>query len=261
MQPAQRAEPAFTMLELLVSMILLAIAFAIVGTTLVQALSGSGTSTSGAVSDTAAARVTARFQDDIAVVESADRKARLVREQVVLDAALRQDANASSDNPAAPNASVDLEDVLIATPTRFRVQAEVDRQTTGVECVTWDATTNDTRFQIMRTVQRSGCGATISEEVLLTGRSDARGANVSPFTYRLMCNRTLCGADSLAPPATPCQPWPATSVDDRKQRRWIIGVQANFVAHAGRSATSSSANTTMNIRSREEHMWRTALGC
>jgi hypothetical protein len=44
-------------------------------------------------------------------------------------------------------------------------------------------------------------------------------------------------------------------------RRWIVAVQAQFVANSGRTAVNGRSGTTINIRSREEHMWRTALGC
>jgi hypothetical protein len=75
-----------------------------------------------------------------------------------------------------------------------------------------------------------------------------------------MCHRTLC-VGSSAPAAQPCAPWVLASVGDLKRKRWIVSVQAQFVANSGRHAVNGRAGTTINLRSREEHMWRTALGC
>jgi hypothetical protein len=247
------------MIELIVAMVLLAIVIALVGDSFLRAVSGAEFASSGAASDAAIARAVGKFQDDLAVTETADRTARLVREQASLDAALRQGVAAPSDDPTI-NRAVDLEDVLQATPTLVQLQADVDRARAGAECVTWRATTSGDRYEVTRTVQGQGCAGASETEVVFKGAAQASGAVTQPFSYRLMCNRSVCGAASQAPSSSPCATWVQTTVNGA-QRRWITAVQAQFVANTGRSGTNGKSGVSMNIRSRHDHMWKTALGC
>lgn len=253
-------EYGFTMIEMIIAMVLLSIAMGLVGSALVNALSGSSVSTSGAIADSEIAKVTARFQDDLAVAETDDRAANLVREQLVLDNALRNDADASSDDPNSSNTNVDLEDIVVATPTMVQFKAEVVRATPGAECVTWEAKTAGSAYMIVRTVGNAGCAGGTAE-VVAKGRSDSSGIVLEPFSYDLRCHRTLCVGSGATSASTPCAAWNATSVTGRRDLRRIVAIRAKFTTNQGKNATDGHSGALMNIRSRQTHQWTTALGC
>lgn len=257
-------ERGFTLIELLVAMVLMAVVLGIVGTALVSSISGSGSASAGALSDAAITRTVDRMADDIASAETADRAAGLVRDQDGLNAALRQGTDLVSSDPGlAVQRVVDLEDVVEATPTRFRVKADVvGGAADGIECVTWEAITTGTAYEVVRTVQRACGGAQIDRRVMLRANAAAAGVNPSPFSYRLMCHQTTCvGSSAVA--AAPCRPWLGTTVSSSRDLRRIVGISATFTTNqnSGRSVAEGRGVVSMTIRSRDTGAWRTGLGC
>jgi prepilin-type N-terminal cleavage/methylation domain-containing protein len=65
-----RSERAFTLIEVIVAMVLMAIAVALVCYGVVSALNSSSKARTGAVSDAAMSRVSQQFSADIAAAES-----------------------------------------------------------------------------------------------------------------------------------------------------------------------------------------------
>lgn len=258
---SERSERGFTLVELIVAMVLLSIALSIVAAVVVQAIQGSGGARAGALSDAAIASAAAALADDVARATTPDRRDNLLRDPADLAAALRRNEVAYSSNPADSGRVLDIDDVLLASPTELRVRSDVDA-TAGVECVTWRATVAGA-FELRRMVDTAGaCGqGRLSSRVMLRStRPAAANVDTSPFRYRLVCNRRSCPG-SGASAAAPCRPWASENVA-AANRRWVVGVDAVLgTVTEGRSVASGHGSVRIAIRSRDTAAYRQGLGC
>lgn len=247
------------MIELIIAMVLLAIALGLVMTGLLSALNGSGGVQAGAISDASIGRVTASFADDVARAQTLGRSEGLLRDEVQLAKAVRSGGSVISSDPANPEA-VDIDDVVSATSSSFTIWADVTGDK-GVECVTWTAGTSSGRYEVVRAVHATCGGAELERQVMLRAAANAEGMNLQPFSYDLVCNASLC-VGSGATAKAPCRPWNETSVAGT-QRRWIVGIKAAFstVSQQGKSAANGAGAVEMSIRSRDIEIYRSALGC
>lgn len=260
-------ERGFTMIELLVAMVLLAIALAMVSTVLIQALSGGSSGRAGSVSDAAVARTMSALQDDLGAALTADRRDARLRDPDEFATAVRTGAPAFSSDPSSPGA-VDLDDVVTATPTMLEMIGDF-APNPGYECVSWQATTSSgsgsgSGYQLMRMVgPASSCGSgSISSRRMLHAPAGASGVNAAPFSYELVCNQTLCAADPGADASAPCRPWITTGAVATARRRWVVGVVASLTQVSGSTNSAQSAGTMKaSITSRRSDSYRQALGC
>jgi prepilin-type N-terminal cleavage/methylation domain-containing protein len=261
--PRAKGHAGFTLIELVVAMVLLSLVVAMVGTVIIKALSGSSTSRAGALSDAAVARTVEALQNDIARAVTQHRDEGRLRDPMEFANAVRSNQPAHSSNPADNNLLLDIDEVVLATPTELRLRANV-ANSAGYECVTWSATTTAGTFRLIRRVASatSMCGtAGLGEKTFLSAPAGLKGVVTSPFSFEMLCNRTLC-AGSEASPAQPCRPWQRTTAVPAGQRRWVVAINARFragSAEGGGSAADGTVSTA--IRSRDTEQYRTALGC
>lgn len=250
------------MIELLVAMVLMTIAFGMVAAGVISAFQGSGSARAGSISDAAVARASGALGDDVSRAETLGRSQGLLRDPAELAAAVRSGTFDPMSSDAGTAGPVDIDEFVVATPTRLVVLADV-MTTPGVECVEWESAVVGADYRIQRTVLPPTCaGDALDRRVLLDAPAAATDVVKTPFSYELVCNRGLCGADSKAAAATPCRPWNQNSVSG-KRLRWIVGVRATFssVSVEGKAVSRGSGTVKMSARSRDTQMYRTALGC
>lgn len=259
---AAERQLGFTLIEVLVAMVLLAIAVGIVGTIVVQAVVGFRGANSGAVSDSAVTRSVDALTSDVAAAVTPDRRDNRLRDATEMSVFVRTGAVASASNQTTGESMpIDIDDLTMATPTQFRLKADVDR-TPGTECVTWIAQTIGTTFTVERRVDPwNGCGGgSLSKKTYISAPSTAAGLDTTPFTYQLICNRTVCPGSS-ASLAQPCRPWAVEGTVSAAQLRWVIRVDATFTQVAADGATGGEGATGVALRSRDTESYRKALGC
>ncbi|MCB0880345.1 MAG: type II secretion system protein [Thermoleophilia bacterium] len=265
-------EHAFTMVELIVAMILLAVATALVVGGVMSGLRSSGAASAGSISDAAIARFSEQFVADVAGAETTDRIVGRVRDPFEFADAVRTGAAITSTEPATAGDRVDIYDVQQATSDTVVLMSDVlaDRSEDPAvdppaECVTWQVTRGGSPQHVTytRTVRETCGGAVVDSRVILDMPADVDGVNDDPFSYQLQCNLTDC-APTGAPAGTarPCGTWTRSSVTGAK-RAWIVGIQANVTTGTtqGRSAASSTQQQLIGIRSRTTSEYARALGC
>ncbi|MCZ4495798.1 MAG: hypothetical protein JWM25_381, partial [Thermoleophilia bacterium] len=128
-------ERGFTLLEIMIALVLFSIAAALVTSVFVNALGGSGASRTGAVSDAAIERTTAALRDDVARAITEDRANSRLRDPSEFQSAVRTNAVARSTDPETAGATLDIDDVVVATPTQLALRVDAASTAAGVECV------------------------------------------------------------------------------------------------------------------------------
>ncbi len=191
MSGAARHERGFTLLEMVVVLVLLALASMVMFPSVVSMLRA-GTRSAALSASSGDGRIAER----------------LVEHDVRGAAAAR--SNGSRPDAGTPTSSVidalnapsrDLHDVLEATPTRLRIWSEALRSSPGPEIVTWElredaseCSTQTPNWCVVRTVEPS-VGATLSEVVTRGRTAFPQGIPNNPCsgatpTKRLFCYRT-----------------------------------------------------------------------
>lgn len=255
----------FTLVELIVGILLLAIALTFIARPILDGLGGSSHADSAAVVEGEISNTAAKLRRDLAAAGAPDRNPNDVRtvEQLHSDL-MAAPGTVTSDDPARAGARIDVYDVLAATPTKLQFRADVD-PAVGSECVTYDVSTGAT-LEITRTVTAgTTCGGAVLSKDDLVPRQP-RVAGVTPagtFAYDLICSRSArdgCGGSI----SRDCQPaaTPSTSVAG-VMRNAIVSVtlSASAVERRGNSYSASSEDVSAPLRSRESSFYRRALGC
>ena len=267
--PERRDERGFTLLELMIAMILFAVAAGIVTMALISAIGGSGSARSGAVSDASIERTTAAFRDDVARAITPDRANFRLREPADFSEAVMLNTPAYSTDPSdPPGTQLDIDDITAASPRLLKLRSDTVQSVAGSECVSWYAQLVGTAFSIERRIDPStACASSttpgpgsLGKRVYLKADTRVSGVDVNPFSFDLVCRQGACPG-SAAPAAAPCRPWRVT--DASTHRRWVVGVHASLVAASvsGDSASRSESSATSVIRSRDTATYRGALGC
>ncbi|MCW2962345.1 MAG: hypothetical protein JWM90_2732 [Thermoleophilia bacterium] len=258
--PISRQEQGFTLIELIVAMVLLAIALGMVSVFVLQSISGGTGARSGAASDAAIAAATVALEDDVAAAVTEDRRSNKLRDRVEFAQAVRSNGVARSNNPSDAGRVLDIDDILVATPSELQLRADVDAAA-GVECVTWRASTTN-GYRVERLVSGAGgCGTgSLSRRTHVSAPAGVTGLTATPFSYQLLCHRSSCPG-SLAPASAPCRPWTSTNAAGG-QRRWVVGVSARFVnVTSDKAVAKASGSASIAVRSRDTESYRKALGC
>lgn len=257
---ARTHEAAFTLIEVVIAAVLLAIVLAVGTVGIVNSIGGGSHAVAGSSVDAAMARAGVMFQDDVQRAVTADRRDNLLRDPAELQRALQRNAPAYSSDPSDPRL-LDIDDVVTATPTRMQLRADVHANP-GVECVTWQATEprGTNQLRVTRSVGPS-CARfdALGSQVMFASQIDSNDVvNRRPFSYRLMCHRTQCIG---APSGVSCRAWMDANPAAR-QLRWILGAEAAFTSiSTDRSATNGNATVRGSIRSRESDTYHRGLGC
>lgn len=241
------------MVELIVAMVLLAIALAVASGAIIQQVSGSSTARAGAISDAKVARAAASFADDVAAARTLDLVGGELRDPAEFAAAVRDNAVARSSNPdpARANRPLDIDAVLQATDRELRLQVEADAMSPGTECITWRVAPG-AAFAVERLVDRTrACGAgALGREQMLSAPAEVTGIDRTPFGYELACG--ACGG------GVTCRPSPAASVP-ADRLRWITA--ATFGIDVVSGSTPGAGSSKVSIRIRDTASYRRALGC
>jgi prepilin-type N-terminal cleavage/methylation domain-containing protein len=268
-------ERAFTLIEMLVAMVLLAIAVALVSHGVLSALNASTQSRTGAISDAAMARISQQFQSDVAMAETTDRIAGRIRDPFDLERAVRRGEGVTTTDPTAPaNAVVDIYDIRAATDDRIVLLADVLPDTSQdpsvdapAECVIWDVNTSGSpaRVHYTRTIESSCGGPVVETREMLSVPANIPGIDAHPFTYRLECHPSACPGNAAPdgpPSGRPCGTWNESTVTG-KDRAWIVGVRMHVMAGAaeGHAASTTGGLVEATIRSRTTTEYASALGC
>lgn len=246
-------------------MILLSIAFGMVGTMIVNAISSSGAGSSNVASAAAISRTLQAFESDLGNAIAPGRLETKIRDLDELKGVVQDHDPARSSDPLDAGSAVEFDDVLKADRHELQLRVDTDRQA-GVECVAWTIGLVDGRQTVERTVYRAGgCGGAAIDTDTLVKLPKAVGGAESPagfFRYQYGCNRSECPGS--APAGADCRPYtaPANGVPNDR-RRWVVAVELHLEAMAqqGTSASQHKTAATASIRSRNTAEYRSALGC
>ncbi|MBC7645091.1 MAG: prepilin-type N-terminal cleavage/methylation domain-containing protein, partial [Thermoleophilia bacterium] len=269
-------QQGFTLIELMVALIILAIVVAALSKPLLGAFSTASHARSSEGAQAAVLRSADLLQADVLAARSPDRNTSRQRGVDSLSQALLRDARGSavSDDPSDLGRSFDVFDILVASRTQLRMVVEADGRNAGAECVQWDAEdTARTRQVYLRRVLYSNrnCGGRVLASDTLIPRQPwvptnigETSASVPPvFTYHLLCNPDAahCGG-RFGSSAGGCRGWNSTNVVDSGLNA-IVSLSFDMRSvemHSGAPASSRSINQ-ITFPAREATDYRRSLGC
>jgi prepilin-type N-terminal cleavage/methylation domain-containing protein len=260
----------FTLVELIVAMVLLAIALTMVTRGLLDGFS----STSDAITEREAQhmvdKATQQLTQDLRSARANDRNVNDIRQPYLLTRAIMLGTAIYSGDcpPSATCKLLDVADVKAATSTTFEFMADVDTSSVGAECVTYTIPPSGATFWMRRAVTayssatRTCAAAGASGAYLIRPQKVPTSAVGHPvFSYQLVCNRSAAGCSLAGGPK--CTPTTQTSVGSAVARNWITSVTVDLTSlvERGESRSIDSLKGTASIRTRENHDYRLALGC
>lgn len=168
--PARR-EGAFTIIEMVIAMVLVAGLLIIVSTVLVRTFGESGRATQQRKAMQSVRNTMSQFGNDLRVARSPDRDPRYVGNGNDLGGALLSGRPLEVTMPGAPAPTVlDVRDVIEATSTSFAFRAEVKPNVPGAECVRYAVA--GPGMPLTRTVQSYSsatrrCGAVLETQIMV----------------------------------------------------------------------------------------------
>jgi len=259
-------EGAFTLIELIVAMVVMAIVISMIGTIVMSALRGSTDTRSGAVADATVQRATLMFTSDLSAAITEDRAQSKLRQPRVLREAVVNGTLVQSSDPADGGRIADIDDVRMATSREVQLIADV-APVKGSECVTWRSRADAGRAVLERLIDpAASCGnGALGHEIVMSSPllpNAAESASLDIFSYHMMCASDVCSA-SPAPADNVCESWIVHGAVAQKQLRWVVAVEVSIqsIIDEHRSAARSSAHLTGEITSRRAPTYRAALGC
>jgi type II secretory pathway pseudopilin PulG len=287
-----RREGAFTMVELVVGMLLVAVVAAAIVMGAASLFRGSSEARADRSSQRAEAEAFERFERDVRGAVSQDRiDSTLTRDEQrasVLWGRTRDGGGAvrsvSKSGDSCSSASRQSwqycadEDVTVATANALWIRSDVDAQAVGTECVAWDITGNALRRRVFRNGLhcRSGdVGTLLSSQTMLQAPPNATlGAGTAAsarFSYMLRHNPAGmatpnanvdpadCTTTNVAPGSAPAQ----------RYRVFVTNVTldlASWATNGGATAKQAAgsrvrAATSASIASRSNDDYAFATGC
>lgn len=265
----------FTLIEIMVAMVILAIALAAVSKPLMAAFSTASHTRSVENAQADVLRAHDRLQADLLNTRSPNRNTSRQRGVDSLTEALLVSprGGAVSDDPADRGRTYDVYDVIAATPTMLRLVADVDSRA-GTECVQWDAanTAATGRIRVTRSVfPNTTCtGAAMSRDVMIpdqpwiaTSSTDTRARVPAVFSYQSVCSSAgqFC-AGRFGSAGGACGGW-TSAAQAGSGLNTIVGVTLNLrsINLTSNSAGAAQSSALITIPSREAADYRRALGC
>jgi type II secretory pathway pseudopilin PulG len=287
------AERAFTLVELIVGFVLLAIALALAGSGLVQGLGASDRATEGQRLRTQFDQARTMLANDLRSARAPGRSFDQLRDLV----AFREEI--AKGNNALPN-SWDLHDVKRATPTQLTfvgdaISDPVGGTFVGPECISWRLRTTMVGANRSWLLERgiapytSTCPDTAQWQwatwigPILVG-ADASNVPAMAFQrYQLTCNPSVCvgatggggtgtgkgkgkgkGKATTTTTGLGCgDPELASTVTDPLKRGWITSVDLDLGSVSVRrdSVQREDLRATITLRNRLSDDYQFALGC
>ncbi|MCW2928035.1 MAG: hypothetical protein JWM86_2003 [Thermoleophilia bacterium] len=247
-------EGAFTLIELVVAMVLLAMVLAMASGSIVRQFGGARTARSGAASDAAIARATNQFSDDVAGAMTPDLRDGKLRDPVEYRAAVQRNETATSSDPSQPGRALDIDVVVTARGDQLSLRRDVHRSA-GVECVTWRVNPG-AAYRVERMVDPAGaCGrGSLGRTTMVSAPSGIAGLDRTPFAYQLICK----GCPNGGRPT--CRSWSAPAATTA-QRRWVVAAAMSVTDIGGDASTLARGSSRVGIRLRDTESYRRALGC
>ncbi len=170
MTATRRHERAFTMIEMVIAMVLIAGLLVVVSTVLVRTFGESGRATQQRKAMQNVRNTMSQFGNDLRVARAPDRDPRYVGNGNDLGGALLSNKSLEVTMPGAAAPTVlDVRDVIEATSTSFAFRAEV-HPTPGTECIRYAVT--GPGMPLTRTVQSFNtatrrCGAVLESQIMV----------------------------------------------------------------------------------------------
>lgn len=271
-----KGQAGFTLIELMVSLVILAIVIAGLARPLLGAFSTASQARSSQGAQANVLRTSDQMQGDLLATRSPDRNTSKQRGVDSLKRGLLIDpqGRAVSDDPSDMGRMFDIYDVLAATPTMLRLVVEEDDTHVGSECAQWDVanTAATGRVSVRRRFfwTRNCTGAARTDTMLVPDQAfvpsflgETRAAVPPVLSYQLVCSPTAAFCNGRYGSAGPgCQGWSATSAPG-VARNLIVGVTIDLrsVEQQAGEAAGARAKSEITLPSRESTDYRRALGC
>lgn len=254
-------DAGFTMIEVIVVFLLLAVVLGFAFRPLLQGLSGADSTQAQALASQRATEALELVRADVQSAFAPDRDARHIRDVEKLRRALTDRTFVTySDDFSYGTRRLDVRDIVRATPTELHVRSDVlaaDRNA-PVECVRWQVPpASSSTWWVRRTVyanERSATGTacsggTITNDLELPSAPRIAGRTpTAAFAYEL-----------LQPNCSTVRRATVTGLDLNR----IVAVHVTFVASGARRKAFAldTASTVVIPTARETTEYRRALGC
>lgn len=244
-----RPSAGFTLIELVVVMVILAIVMAFVGRALLDGFTGATKTQTEAITSQATAEAIDTIRADVQAALSSDRDRTKIRDDFKFESALKGEP-VTSDDPADGGRTLEIQDITKASPTLLAFQIEVNAENPGSECVQYELMGGST-FSLKRVQSESrGCGEGQKRTVLKPMRAIDGRTFDKVFTYNLLSDACTLEAE------------PRETVGGAELNRIVsVNVLLGAAATRGRSVSTDGRQTVISVRSRETLEYRRALGC
>ena len=256
------SERAFTLIELIVGMVLSLIVLGILFSVVLDSFQGADRSSARRKAQQSATKAADLLTADLRAAAANQRDPRFYGSPDSLRHLILQEDDGDG---------MSVHDIVVATDSQLRFYSDVDSDTRGPECVTWEVVGGALQRSVhaLDGTRYGGCGAgalaltRISEtRVIPAPSSDAAVTPAPPFAYRMLrvqdpsnpdpgtCQTVESGAGGIGP-------------NQRLARDQVIAVHLDIQAFVTRRGTSGDQRqrTTVSIPSRQSVEYRYALGC
>lgn len=250
----RRPEAAFTLVELLIGMVLAAIALAMIMGVIGSMSDNANRSAAKTTSLKSTLMAADQLTTDLRAARAPERAPRFVGSPDGL-----RDVLLRNTNP-----KLLAHDILVAEPSRLVFFAEVFANSNGTECIEWAVQNNGGLHRTVRSFSASCGGGTVLQASAImpprsTGIANAARAD-PPFSYRLL--RQPDPTNEELDPGACTTPKRATA-NTRLERDQIVGVDLNlrsFVNIRG-GRGDQHVHTSVSMAGRQGMEYRYGLGC
>lgn len=254
----EHGEHGFTVLELVIAMVLLAVVLGLASAAFMGGLGGSASTGLSERATTQFRQMTSMLEQDTRAARAPGRDVDVLRDRDAFAAQIR------TGRSTLPR-SLDVMDVRVATPTQLQLIGDVisipgNATWGGAECVTWQLVTGAS-WSVRRTVSpdEAGCSAAgaltstwIQSTQVATGAVPTR-----LFSYVLGCDAAACAGGGGCQGSRPVGS--ATGV----ARGWVTQVRIDLDAlvKSGKATAREQLTTDVTLRNRMSDDYQYALGC
>ncbi|MBC7644367.1 MAG: type II secretion system protein [Thermoleophilia bacterium] len=262
-----KSETGFTLVELLVAIVLLAIIGVVISTVLIGLYHSSTRTHTRARAMQTAVHATDSLQDNLRAAHARYRDAAHVRSADDLRGALL--FGEVPRDATVPGGVLDLHDIAKATPTELIFQSDVLTEASGVavvpECVRWALDASGALVREIRSwsFQCQTLGAP-RESAVMMPPNQQKGINPQPFRYVLLRQTQPGLSTAVAVDPSKCVTTAALSATlNRLQRDQVSAIQidlSSFIVTAD-TRGDQRLQTTIAVGARQGYDYRFALGC
>lgn len=256
-------EAAFTMIEVIVSLILTTVLLIMLFSAVFDTFHGSERTAQRQKAERAAFLATEMLTDDLRAARAPDRDPKSYGTVDALRGMILQ------GEPSPGFGVAQIHDITIATPTTLAFYADRSPNSPGPECVTWYV--EPSTKALIRAVDPGlpiGCGVgvgSISKQQVMVApelkRATAKSKVPDPFSYRLQVQPNPIDPDpNLCVDGRVLSPLPGPVPGNRDQIVGVVLELRSFVANRNAHG-DQDFRTEVSIPSRQGLDYRYALGC